>query len=192
VNFTGKDKPGDYTYEYALRDVFDAGDDRYKTSTVVTVAKDGLIGYWRRTSPAMIINGRQEVVEWTKAPLGIAIAEAAGGKAVMAFVPIPNATLATAFTSKSSPSCKLDENTLSCRFENDVGCTGQWYTLEVKTETESSVRLKVTGGEVSQQTDQGCQRFAHNFTPFDFTLEREAPDGELEKADPCPEGYRCH
>ncbi len=192
VTFDGKDKPGDYTYEYALRDVFDEGDGRYKTSTVVTVAKDSLIGYWKRTSPAMIINGRQEVVEWSKAPLGIAIAEADSGKAVLAYLPIPNATLATAFTSKYSPTCNLAESSLSCRFENDVDCAGQWYALEVKTETETSVRFKVKGGEVSHQTDQGCQRFAHPFTPFDFTLEREAPDGELEKADPCPEGYRCH
>ena len=192
VTFTGKDKPGDYTYEYALRDVFDERDGRYKTSTVVTVAKDSLIGYWKRTSPAMIINGRQEVVEWLKPPQGIVIAEDASGKAVMAYVPIPNATLATAFTSKFAPKCTLSESALSCRFENDIGCAGQWYTLDVKAESDRTVRLKVSGGEVSNDTGQGCVRFPHTFKPFDFSLEQETAGGTLETSDPCPDGFRCH
>lgn len=191
LTFAGKVKPGEYTYQFALREVFGAGDDRYNTSTVVTVAKDSLVGYWRRTSPARIINGRQEVVEWTKAPEGIVVAEGEGGNAVMAYVPIPNATLATAFTSKFAPKCKLEESRLSCRFEADVGCQGQWYNLEVKAKGEAAVRLKVLGGEVSLQTGQGCQRIPHIFTPFDFTLEREAADGRLQKAYPCPDGFRC-
>jgi hypothetical protein len=191
VTFNGKDKPGDYTYEYALRDPFDDDDGKYKASTIVTVGKNSLTGYWLRTSSVTIINGLGEQIDWSAAaPKGIVISEPEGGGAAMAYLPAKQG-LAKSFTSNFSPKCSLAESTLSCRFENDIDCGGQWYTLEVKAESETTARLKVLDGELTHRTDQGCQRFKHFYTPFDFTLERETADGPLEKANPCPPGFRC-
>lgn len=190
--FSGKTQTGDYTYTFEPDGMFyEEGAARYKTTAIVTVARDRLLGYWRRTSPAMIIDGRGATVEWLKAPAGIVVSASDGGKAVMAYLPPGGATLSQAFSSPLLPRCTSNGSRLQCRFEAQIGCAGQWYTFEISPDDQDGARFKVTGGELTSSGPDGCARFAHSFLPLDFSLAREPAQGTFERDFPCPAGYRC-
>jgi hypothetical protein len=194
VVFSGKEKPGEYAFNYVMEELWRAaGSGRYSSQAMVRVGRDNMLGYWRRTSPIKVRNGRGDIVDWGQGPQNFAIATDDSGSHKFAFLDQGAATtdLRSRFTAKSAPSCSRADAKLSCQFKADAGCAGQWYDFQIEITSDDQARLKVTGGEMTSMGTDGCMTWPHSFQPWDFALAREPVGSVIESANPCPDGYRC-
>lgn len=194
VGFSGKEKAGDYTFQYAMADLWqEPGSERYKAETVVRVGRDKMLGYWRVMSPIKIRNGRGDLVEMQQAFSHIAIVADAQETHRLWFIR-PGGASANPKPDLNHPyaaRCQRDGARLSCRATTDLGCSGQWLEYQIEMAVEDQARLKASGGEISVEGPDGCVKFPHNFEPWDFSLTREPADSAMIKEHPCPEGHRC-
>lgn len=190
VLFSGKEKPGEYAFDYEMEELWrEAGSGRYSAQTVVRVGRDKMLGYWRVTSPIKIRSGRGDIVEMRQgfSHVGIGVDGADTYKVwyIRPGGPKPN------LNHPSAPKCQRDDGRLTCRVEADVGCAGQWLDYAIDVSDNDTAQLKASGGEVTSEGPDGCVTFPHNFSVWDFSLAREPVDSGVERENPCPEGYRC-